>query len=155
MTPRRPGNGPLRWRSPACAGSSRSRRRSPFPSTTDEREPFPDRDRILFLTFAVILVTLVGQGLMLPAVIRALGLANAGRRERHADRIEEFAARRQAIEAAIARLDELVAERRLAEDIVHPLRTRHHERLKHVEHRSDGDEGHKRSSICTTRLNAC
>ena len=115
-----------------------------IPLVTTSGQPFPERDRILFLTFAVILVTLVGQGLMLPAVIRALGLANAGRRERHADRIEEFAARRQAIEAAIARLDELVAERRLAEDIVHPLRARYREQLKHVEHRSDGDQAHQR-----------
>jgi monovalent cation/hydrogen antiporter len=115
-----------------------------IPLATTSGQPFPDRDRILFLTFAVILVTLVGQGLMLPVVIRALGLANAGRRERHADRIEEFAARRQAIEAAIARLDELVAERKLAEDAVRPLRTLQRERLKHVEHRSDGDQGHKR-----------
>ncbi len=85
-----------------------------IPLMTESGEPFPDRDRILFLTFSVILVTLVGQGLMLPAVIRALGLANAGRRERHADRVEEFAARRQAIEAASQRLDELIAQRKLS-----------------------------------------
>ncbi len=115
-----------------------------IPLTTESGELFPDRDRILFLTFSVILVTLVGQGLMLPAVIRALGLANAGRRERHADRVEEFAARRLAVEAAIQRLDELVAQRELTEDFVRPLRTRHRDRLRHVEHRSDGDEGHKR-----------
>jgi monovalent cation/hydrogen antiporter len=36
---------------------------------------FPDRDLIVFVTFCVIVVTLVGQGLSLPAVIRALGLA--------------------------------------------------------------------------------
>jgi hypothetical protein len=83
--------------------------------------------------------------LLLPAVIRALGLANAGRRERHADRLEEFAARRQAIDAARQRLDELVAERELSEYIVRPQRTRHHDRLKNVEHRSDGDEAHKRA----------
>jgi CPA1 family monovalent cation:H+ antiporter len=111
---------------------------------TESGEPFPDRDRILFLTFSVILVTLVGQGLMLPAVIRALGLANAGRRERHADRVEEFAARRQAIEAAGQRLDELIAQRKLSEDVVRPLRARHRDRLRNVEHRGDGDDGHKR-----------
>ena len=116
-----------------------------IPLTTESGAPFPDRDRILFLTFSVILVTLVGQGLLLPAVIRALGLANAGRRERHADRLEEFAARRQAIDAARQRLDELVAERELSEYIVRPQRTRHHDRLKNVEHRSDGDEAHKRA----------
>ncbi|MGA2779216.1 MAG: Na+/H+ antiporter [Steroidobacteraceae bacterium] len=116
-----------------------------IPLTTESGALFPDRDRILFLTFAVILVTLVGQGLLLPTVIRVLGLANAGRREHHNDRVEEFAARKLAIEAASKRLDELVAERELAEDLVRPLRARHHERLRHVEHRGNGDEGHKRT----------
>jgi monovalent cation/hydrogen antiporter len=115
-----------------------------IPLTTESGALFPDRDRILFLTFSIILVTLVGQGLMLPAVIRALGLANAGRRERHADRVEEFATGRQAIEAAMQRLDELVTERKLTEDYVRPLRTRHRDRLEAVEHCSDGDEGHQR-----------
>jgi CPA1 family monovalent cation:H+ antiporter len=113
-----------------------------IPLTTENGAYFPERDRILFLTFSVILVTLVGQGLMLPAVIRALGLANAGRRERHAERVQEFAARRQAIEAAIQRLDELATERDLAPDLVQPLRTRLRQRLKHVELRSDGEDGH-------------
>ena len=81
-----------------------------IPFTTANGQPFPDRDLILFLTFAVILVTLVGQGLMLPSVIRALGLAHAGRRERHTDRAEECEARRQAIEASTDRLDQLRAE---------------------------------------------
>jgi monovalent cation/hydrogen antiporter len=109
-----------------------------IPLTIESGEPFPDRDLILFLTFAVILVTLVGQGLLLPAVIRALGLAHAGRREHRADMAEEFAARRLAIDAAIERLDELEAERGLSPDIVHPLRARHRDRLKHIGDRSDG-----------------
>ena len=41
-----------------------------IPFTTSAGEPFPGRDLILFLTFSVILVTLVGQGLLLPSVIR-------------------------------------------------------------------------------------
>jgi hypothetical protein len=80
----------------------------------------------------------------LPSVVRWLGLARAGRRERHADRAEEFKARRQAIETALERLDQLAAERELPEDILRSLRARQHERLKHVEHRGDGDDGHKR-----------
>jgi len=114
-----------------------------IPLTTESGEFFPDRERILFLTFSVILVTLVGQGLMLPAVIRALGLANAGRRERHADRLEEFAARRQAVEAAIQALDKLAGQRVLSQDIVLPLRARLHERLRYIEYRTDGNDGHK------------
>jgi monovalent cation/hydrogen antiporter len=115
-----------------------------IPITTESGQPFPQRNLILFITFSVILVTLVGQGLLLPSVVHWLGLARAGRRERHADRAEEFKARRQAIETAIERLDQLAAERELPEDILRPLRARQHERLKHVERRSDGDDGHKR-----------
>jgi monovalent cation/hydrogen antiporter len=39
--------------------------------------PFPARDLILFITFAVILVTLLGQGLTLPWFIRRLHVADA------------------------------------------------------------------------------
>src|SRR6202167_3762797 len=77
-----------------------------LPFATDDGLRVPYRDLILFLTFAVILVTLVGQGLLLPALIRLLGLADTGRRERHDDRAEELTARRQAIEAALAYLDD-------------------------------------------------
>ena len=82
-----------------------------IPLQTANGQPFPDRDLILFLTFFVILVTLVGQGLTLPAVIRALGLANAGRREHHADATEEFEARRQAVAAATEQLKQLSVAR--------------------------------------------
>lgn len=114
-----------------------------IPLVTEHGEPFPERDLILFLTFSVILVTLVGQGLLFPWVIRALGLANAGRREHNADRAEEFAARRLAVEAAVERLDKLVAERGLTQDIVQPMRARHRERLDHVANRSDGEDSRK------------
>jgi Na+/H+ antiporter len=115
-----------------------------IPFTRASGALFPDRDLILFLTFSVILVTLVGQGLMLPLVIRALGLANAGRRERHVDREEEFKARRQAIEAAIARLEQLTAEQQIPAEIARPLLARYRDRAKHVEHRSDGDAHHRK-----------
>ncbi len=115
-----------------------------IPFTTATGQAFPDRDMILFLTFSVILVTLVGQGLMLPSVMRWLGLANAGRREHRKDRSEEFDARRQAIEAAIERLESLAKERKLPDDLVDPVRAQHRDRLKRVAHRSDGDESHTR-----------
>jgi monovalent cation/hydrogen antiporter len=108
-----------------------------IPFATDNGQPFPDRDLILFLTFAVILVTLVGQGLMLPTVMRALGLANAGRRERHLDRAEELAARRQAIEAGIESLEQFAAQRHLPEQSVQPIIARLRERIRHVGNRSE------------------
>jgi monovalent cation/hydrogen antiporter len=111
-----------------------------IPLVTESGQPFPHRDLILILTFAVILVTLVGQGLLLPAVIRVLGLANAGRIEHEAERVEEFAARRKAIEAAMKRLDVLGEERSLPADIVEALQTRHAARLKHLDQKGDDDE---------------
>jgi monovalent cation/hydrogen antiporter len=116
-----------------------------IPLMTASGDPFPNRDLILFLTFAVILVTLVGQGLMLPKVIRWLGLANAGMREHDADRAEEFRARQSAIESAMERLETLGKERALTEEMLERMRSRHRERLRHVIHRSDGDEAHRRS----------
>jgi Na+/H+ antiporter len=115
-----------------------------IPFVTANGLAFPERDLILFLTFAVILVTLVGQGLMLPTVIRALGLAEAGRIERQAARVEEFSARRQAIEAAIEQLDELTTARGLPEEIVAPIRLHQQSRLNSVWHRGEDGESHQR-----------
>lgn len=115
-----------------------------IPLTVANDQPFPDRDLILFLTFSVILVTLVGQGLMLPTLIRALHLAHAGRLERHADDIDEHKARLQGIEAAIHQLEEITAERKLPENVVQPLRTHHRDRLRHAAQRNDGDDQHRK-----------
>lgn len=104
-----------------------------IPFTTDNGQPFPDRDLILFLTFSVILLTLVGQGVMLPTVIRVLGLANAGERELQTARTEELSARRHAADAAIERLGRLATERGLSDDLIQGLRTKYGERLSHFE----------------------
>jgi monovalent cation/hydrogen antiporter len=114
-----------------------------IPLATESGAPFPFRSRIIFLAFVVILVTLVGQGLMLPAVIRWLGLANAGRRERQTFVTEESRATRQALEAAIERLGALATEQQLPEDIVGPLRVYYRERLTDVERRRDSNEHHR------------
>ncbi|HVG51779.1 MAG TPA: Na+/H+ antiporter [Xanthobacteraceae bacterium] len=109
-----------------------------IPLTTASGEPFPYRDLILFLTFSVIIVTLVGQGLLLPVVIRALGLAQTGHRERDEDTMEEHFARQQAIAAALERLERLGAERNLSDDVIQPLRIYHRDRLQQAEHRRAG-----------------
>jgi CPA1 family monovalent cation:H+ antiporter len=115
-----------------------------IPLVTLGGQPFPDRDLVLLLTFSVILVTLVGLGLLLPAVIRVLGLAQAGQREQRADKAEEHAARQQAIKAVMERLEQLKAERDLPDDIVTTLRTRHHERLRHAGRSSSAEEADRK-----------
>ena len=109
-----------------------------IPLVTAGGESFPARDLILFLTFCVILVTLVGQGLSLPWIIRKLGLVNAGLRELRADRIEERQARRLAVETAIERFDQLATERSLPEEVAKPLRAAQRARLLHIELKGDG-----------------
>jgi Na+/H+ antiporter len=111
-----------------------------IPLATSTGQPFPYRDLILFLTFSVILITLVGQGLMLPWVIRQLGLHHAGRKEREINKAEEHQARSEAVEAAIKRLDELAAERDLSPDMIEAIRVQHRDRLKHTVNRGDGDD---------------
>jgi Na+/H+ antiporter len=103
-------------------------------------QPFPHRDLILFLTYSVIVVTLVGQGLLLPAVIKALGLVDAGKSERHGEQMEEMEARRLAIEAAIARLERLAREQELPEEVTQVLHTHYRGRLQHFEHEHRHDE---------------
>jgi monovalent cation/hydrogen antiporter len=117
-----------------------------LPLTTVGGQPFPDRDLILILTFAVILVTLVGQGFFLPLVIRALGLAEAGRHEHDAVRRQEYTARKRAIEAALRRLDALARQHRLAPEFVEGIRAHHQDRLRHVRHSIDGNHTHRKSS---------
>ena len=111
-----------------------------LPLITDDGAVFPARDLILFLAYAVILVTLVGQGLALPAVMRALGLANAGRHEQRTERVAELKARHAAIAGALAYLEQLAVERQLPADVVHSVRSYYRERLKQVEHRASDDE---------------
>ena len=115
-----------------------------IPFTVADGSPFPDRDLILILTFCVIFVTLVGEGLTLPAVTRTLGLANAGRRERQAEREEEFKVRKRAIEAAIERLEAVAESRELPEPVVGPIRAHQRNRLTDVEYRKDGNDHHRK-----------
>lgn len=75
-----------------------------LPETLADGREFPRRNLIVFLTFSVILVTLVLQGLTLPPLIRALGLAGAGGGD-HAE--EEGEARRIITSAALAHLEDV------------------------------------------------
>ena len=88
-----------------------------LPLQMESGAPFPQRDLILFLTFAVILATLVVQGLSLPFLIRALGLEDDGSVER-----EEVRARIESADAALDRLEELAEEEWVREDTAERVR---------------------------------
>ena len=94
---------------------------------------FAERDLVLFLTFAVIVATLVGQGLTLPPLVRRLGLV--GRDER--DLILTAEARRRLIVLALARLDDLAADEGTPVEVTARLRTGYESLLDHVDRRLD------------------
>jgi CPA1 family monovalent cation:H+ antiporter len=72
-----------------------------LPEKLADGSPFPQRNLIIFLTFSVILVTLVLQGLTLPALIRRLGLAGIAGAD-----CEEREARRIVVQVALERLEQ-------------------------------------------------
>lgn len=76
-----------------------------LPLTINGGRAFPERDLVIFLTFCVILATLVGQGLSLGPLIRLVGLQEDGSHEQ-----EHSEAHLAAAHAALTRLDELSRE---------------------------------------------
>jgi monovalent cation/hydrogen antiporter len=106
-----------------------------LPLTTDAGAGFPQRDLIIFLAFSVILATLVIQGLTLPPLIRLLGVDDRDERLEH----EESKARLLAVEAALARIDELVAEEWVREDTAERVRRSYDYRRRRFSARFEDD----------------
>jgi CPA1 family monovalent cation:H+ antiporter len=96
-----------------------------IPLTLASGEPFPYRDLILFITFGVILVTLVGFGLALPPVIRWLGLGSAREAEEETERARELAGRHEAMTEALRQVEERARERGLPDEVLALARARH------------------------------
>jgi CPA1 family monovalent cation:H+ antiporter len=104
-----------------------------LPQTLANGAPFPFRAQLLVLTLVVILVTLVGGGLTLPAVIRAV---NLGADTEVLD--EETAARRRLVDAGIQRIDELYPVWPGHHPLLDQMRENYRHRSEHVERRTTG-----------------
>jgi CPA1 family monovalent cation:H+ antiporter len=83
------------------------------------------RPEIIFLTFALILITIVGQGLSLPFIVRALGLENP---RRWSD--EEAVARMEAAQSALDRIDQMEGDERAGEKQLLRLRDLYRARFR-------------------------
>ena len=122
-----------------------------LPLQTDAGAPLPDRDLILFITFALILVTVVGQGLTLPYLIRRLGVVEDGAEEE----AEEMRARWAASRAALDRLDELAVEEWTLDDTIERLRGLYEFRQRRVKVRAgkiEDEDGIENRSLAYQRL---
>jgi CPA1 family monovalent cation:H+ antiporter len=95
-----------------------------LPQTIANGSAFPQRNVIIFLTFCIIFVTLVVQGLTLPPLIRALGLAQPPAKDP-----EERRARRRMAKAALERLDDMEDEAAAFPDVYHDIRRYYERRL--------------------------
>ena len=118
-----------------------------LPFTTADGSPFPERHLVIFLTFSVILVTLVLQGLSLPLLIRWLGLAEDGSEEH-----EEAHARIAASEAALVRLDALQEEWPAHRELIDDLRAHYDHRTRHVGAHHDSENGAVDQELVEHRL---
>ena len=105
-----------------------------LPLTVEGGAPFPGRDLLLFLTFSVILATLVGQGLTLPWLIRRLGVGDDGSAEH-----EELHAREAATAAALDRIASLETEWPGHGELIDQLRARYEHLADHIDHGHDAE----------------
>jgi CPA1 family monovalent cation:H+ antiporter len=111
-----------------------------IPLSTSSGAPFPYRDFILFITFGIIVITLVGQGLLLPSVVSWLGLTRHAAEERDREQKAELAARSDALKLVQGRLEELAADNRVSPEVLEFLRTRHDYRFGGLPAELTGDD---------------
>jgi CPA1 family monovalent cation:H+ antiporter len=120
-----------------------------LPLTVKTGGPFPDRDLIQFLTFAVIFATLVVQGLSLPTLIRRLKITDGGEAA-----TEELKARLGATKAALAQIDVLAAEDWTREDTIERMRAAYNYRKRRLAARAGKieDDGYEDRSLAYQQI---
>jgi len=96
------------------------------PMSTNAGDPFPRRDLILFITFAVILATLLLQGLTLPPLIRALRLKD----DENAGTLTELKARLKGAHAALGRMEQLSDDERVSPRMQERMREYYEDRIR-------------------------
>jgi NhaP-type Na+/H+ or K+/H+ antiporter len=107
-----------------------------MPTTLPSGQPFPDRDLIVFITAGVVAMTLVVQGLLLPATIRWARFPSDDR-----DQTERQLAEQVSTEEALAALDDVSAELGTEPAAAERLRTEYEEHLNLLRARySDSDD---------------
>jgi CPA1 family monovalent cation:H+ antiporter len=120
-----------------------------LPTRTAAGGPFPRSDIIVFLTFGVVLVTLVLPGLTLPVLVRGLKVGGDGAEDR-----EEVRARLVATEAALVRLEELTGQDWIPEDTIERLENLYQHRRRQLSARAGviHDDSHEDRSLADHRL---
>jgi CPA1 family monovalent cation:H+ antiporter len=121
-----------------------------LPRETNAGAALAGRDLIVFVTFAVVLVTVVGQGLTLPAVIRRLGIVADGREEEH----DELVARLAASRAALTELEAMAEEGWAGDETLDRARQYYEQRKRRFAARAGkvDDDGYEDASRVRERV---
>ncbi|HEY5097991.1 MAG TPA: Na+/H+ antiporter [Acidimicrobiales bacterium] len=122
------------WRETTVVGWAGMRGAVSLAASLALPQNFPQRDLLVFLTFAVIVATLVGQGLTLPPLIRRLGLVTRDEQ----DTVLVAEARRRLTVLALGRLDELTGDERFAPEVAMRIRVGYESQLARIERRLEG-----------------
>jgi NhaP-type Na+/H+ or K+/H+ antiporter len=94
-------------------------------------QDFPERDLVVFLAFAVIVATLVGQGLTLPPLIRRLGVVTPDEQ----DAVLVAEARRRLTVIALSSIDDLSRGGQFPDEVVDRIRAGYESQLARIERR--------------------
>jgi monovalent cation/hydrogen antiporter len=98
-----------------------------LPMMINDHTPFPQRDLILFLTFSVILFTLVFQGLTLPRLIKILGIRSNGQEVEN-----EVRARIKLASAAIEYIEENISYGMVSDQVLGQIKNKYELRINHL-----------------------
>jgi monovalent cation/hydrogen antiporter len=112
-----------------------------LPFVTQNGKPFPERGLIVFITFSVILGTLVLQGLTLSPIIGWLKIVDD-----HSLEEEERQARLKANQAALARLAQIAKSSKVDEGVLERLRAEYEDRVQQLTGPEAGQD-HKKLSV--------
>lgn len=108
-----------------------------IPTHLSDGSRFPERNMIIFLTFCAIFATLVLQGLSMPWLIRRLGLVGSRLSQQ-----EEIRARREMINAALRRLQDLRRESKSSKlEVLEQLESYYRRRLARIDYYSSDEPG--------------
>jgi monovalent cation/hydrogen antiporter len=121
-----------------------------LPRETDAGAALPGRNLIVFLTFVVVLVTVVGQGLTLPMLIRRLGVVADAEEEEH----EELVARLTASQAALSELETMAGEGWAGDETLDRARQYYEQRKRRFAARAGKieDDGYEDASQARVRV---
>jgi NhaP-type Na+/H+ or K+/H+ antiporter len=106
--------------------------------TTTAGLPFPDRDLILFVTFGIIVVTLIGEGVVLAPIVRWLALPRDADEERKREYAAELKARIETLKVAESRLERLEVDGDTEADAMALLRAHQEHRVQQWPKDADG-----------------